>query len=180
MSKFLTFVILAVACELAVLSGWNNHPCIGQTSQEPKKEDSLPKRRILGKMDQKKAEELIRKEAEMGKTKVTGLLVVPKEMASFEGRVVEIQLFKIADKAADLVEKVELQDFSHKQGTETKKDFVIGAKARLEKEMKYYLTVFLLKDGQRTHIGEVPGKFLCTVLTKGQPREVTLKIRPVR
>jgi hypothetical protein len=125
-----------------------------------------------------------RKKTAEDTAKVTGTFIVPKELASFEGRVAEIQLFKIhpmiADKAADLVEKVEIKDFSHTQGTETKKGFVIGAKAKLEKDMKYYLTLFILKDGERTHMGEVPGKFLCTVLTQGQPNNVTLTVKQVR
>jgi hypothetical protein len=50
----------------------------------------------------------------------------------------------------------------------------------LEREMKYYLTLFLLKDGERTHMGEVPGKFLCTVLTQGEPKRVRLKAKEVR
>ena len=117
-------------------------------------------------------------------SKVTGTFVIPGEVASFEGRVVEILLFKIhpqlADKGADLVEKVEIKDFAHKQGTETKQEFVIGTKAKLEKELKYYITLFILKDGERTHMGAVAGKFLCTVLTQGEPNNVTLTVTQVR
>jgi len=153
---------------------------------------SSPERPIvkLEKIDGDKAKELLtapapKEEKEAQDTaKVTGTFLVPKERASFEGRVVEIRLYKIhpllADKAADLVEKVEIKDFAHTKGTEIKKEFVIGAKATLEKEMKYYLTLFILKDGERTHMGEVPGKFLCTVLTQGEPNNVTLKVKQVR
>jgi hypothetical protein len=116
--------------------------------------------------------------------KVTGTLVLPKELDSFDGRVVEILLFKIhpllADAPADQVEKVEVEDFAHTKGTETKKEFVIGAKAELESDKKYYVTLFILKDGKRTHMGEVPGKFLCTVLTNGEPNNVTLKAKEIR
>jgi len=116
--------------------------------------------------------------------KVTGTFVLPKELESFDGRVAEIRLYKIhpqlADAPADLVEKVELKDFAHTKGTETKKEFVIGAKAKLEKDMKYYLTLFILKDDQRTHMGELPGKFLCAVLTNGEPNRVTMKVKAVR
>ena len=116
--------------------------------------------------------------------KVTGTFILAKDLESFDGRVVEIHLYKIhtliADKAADLVEKVDIKDFSHIKGTESKKDFVIGAKAKLEEDQKYYLTLFILKGDQRTHMGEVPGKFLCTVLTNGEPNNVTLKVRAVR
>lgn len=117
-------------------------------------------------------------------SKVTGTFVLPKELDSFDGRVVEILLFKIhpllADAPADQVEKVEFNDFAHTKGTETKKEFVIGAKAKLESDKKYYVTLFILKDGKRTHMGEVPGKFLCTVLTNGEPNKVTMKVKEVR
>ena len=123
-------------------------------------------------------------EEEQDTAKVTGTFVVPKELESFDGRVVEVLLFKIhpllADAPADLVEKVEFKDFVHTLGTETKKEFLIGAKARLEMDKKYYLTLFILKDGKRTHMGEVPGKFLCTVLTNGQPSKVSLTVKMVR
>ena len=156
---------------------------------------SFPVRPIvkLEKIDNSKAEDLMaaaagpdaRDEKESPDTaKVTGTLIVPKDLASFEDRVVELRLYKIhpllADKAADLVEKLEIKDFSHTKGMETKKEFVIGAKAKLKKDMKYYLTLFILQDGERTHMGEVPGKFLCTVLTQGEPNNVTLTVRQVR
>jgi hypothetical protein len=117
--------------------------------------------------------------------RVTGTFLLPKELDSFDGRVVEIRLYKIhlmiADKAADLVEKVEIKDFAHTKGTETKKAFVVGAKAKLEKDMKYYLTLFILNDGQRTHMGEVsPGAEPPKVLTQGHPNKVTLTVRQVR
>ena len=46
--------------------------------------------------------------------------------------------------------------------------------------MKYYITLFILKDGKRTHMGGVPDKFLCTVLTQGEPNKVTLNVKPVQ
>jgi hypothetical protein len=121
-----------------------------------------------------------------GSTRVEGLLVVPAEVPSFAGRVVEIRLYKfdlrLADKAADLVEKLEIKDFSHQTGTETKRGFVIGDKRKLEARMSYYLTLFLLDQGKRTHIGEcrhARGN-LCRVLTDGNPSRVTLDVRPVK
>lgn len=118
-------------------------------------------------------------------TKVEGTFVIPKEVPSFEGRLVEIHLFKydpqIADKAADLVERVEIKDFSHTQGKVTKKDFAIGAKGTLEPEMSYYVTLFILQKEQRTHIGkcEHSKQFLCEVLTNGAPSRISLNVREV-
>jgi hypothetical protein len=118
-------------------------------------------------------------------TRVEGTVLVPKEVPSFGKRVVEIRLYsydpQIAGKAADLVEKVELKDFSHTAGKETRKAFVVGAKGALEPRMRYYLTLFLLEGGRRTHIGECePGKGPCKVLTDGNPSKVVVKVRAVK
>jgi RNA polymerase sigma factor (sigma-70 family) len=118
-------------------------------------------------------------------TRVEGTVVIPKEVASFEGRVLEIRLYKhdprIADKGADLVEKIEAKDFAHTQGKETKKEFVIGAKNDLEPKLGYYVTLFVLEKDQRTHLGEsAPGKGPCMVLTQGNPNKVSLTVREVK
>src|SRR5262249_10871722 len=85
--------------------------------------------------------------------RVEGMVIIPKEVASFEGRVLEIRLYKhdprIADQGADLVEKIEIKDFAHVQGKETKKDFIIGAKDNLEPKLGYYVTLFILEQGRR-------------------------------
>ena len=121
-------------------------------------------------------------QGETAKVDVTCL--VPEKIASFKGTL-ELCLYKIhpmiADQGADLVEKLEVKDFSHTQGTETKKTFEIGAKAKLDPTQKYYITCFVLgPKGERTHMGEPgDGKFLCYVLTQGNPKEATFKLRKV-
>jgi hypothetical protein len=88
---------------------------------------------------------------------------------------------RIADQPADLVEKVEIKDFAHTQGKETTKEFVIGAKDNLEPKLGYYGTLFILEQGQRTHVGEcADGKGLCKVLTQRQPNKVSLTGREVK
>lgn len=118
-------------------------------------------------------------------TKVTGTVIIPKEVASFEGRVVELRLYginkNVADKAADLIEKVELKDFSHVTGKETKKEFTIGAAGKLDANNRYYVTAFVLKKDDRTHIGtadHVKEPFN-KVLTDGNPREVTIRFKEI-
>jgi RNA polymerase sigma factor (sigma-70 family) len=116
---------------------------------------------------------------------VEGTVVIPKEVASFEGRVLEVRLYKhdprLADQPADLVEKVEVKDFAHTQGKETTREFVIGAKDNLEPKLGYYVTLFILEQGQRTHIGEcADGKGPCNVLTQGQPNKISLTVREVK
>lgn len=116
--------------------------------------------------------------------RVTGTLVLPADLDSFAGRCLEIRLYKIhpllADAPADLVDLVEMKDFGHEQGTETRQAFEIGGRAALEPDKRYYITCFVLDGEARTHIGETPEKDLCKVLTQGHPREVTLAGRPVR
>ena len=118
--------------------------------------------------------------------KVEGVFVIPKEVASFDGRLVEIRLYqydpRIAGKAADLVEKVEFRDFSHTAGKETKKEFVIGAKADVDPKRSYYVTFFILEKEKRTHMGKCDhdkdgiGK----VLTNGQPKIVSIKVAEIK
>lgn len=118
-------------------------------------------------------------------TKVTGTIVVPDVVASFSKRVLEIRLYefdpRIADKAATLVDKLEIQDFAHTTGSETKKDIVLGAKGKLNPMRSYYVTIFVLDGQTRTHIGDCDHakNNLAKVLTNGQPKQVKVTIRPV-
>ena len=117
-------------------------------------------------------------------TKVTGTVVVPKSVSSFTGRTLEIRLYAynpfLADVSADLVEKRLQKKFAHTQGKDTTTKFVVGAKGKLNPKLRYYLTVFLLENGKRTHIGEKDGKRgLCKVLTGGNPNKVRIIARQV-
>ena len=119
-------------------------------------------------------------------TKVTGTVVVPKEVASFDNRVVELRLYaldsKSAGKTADLVEKVEIKDFTHVTGKETKKEFTIGAKGELKENTKYYVTAFILKGEERTHLGQADHvkQPLNKVITDNNPREITIRFKELK
>ena len=78
--------------------------------------------------------------------------------------------------------KLEIKDLSHVQGQETKKDFVLGAKDKLEPTAGYYVTVFILQGEKRTHIGDSAqaNGGLRKVLTQGNPSKVSFKIRAVK
>jgi hypothetical protein len=115
-------------------------------------------------------------------TKVTGTVIVPKDLPSFEGRVLELRLYaieKTSEKKSELIEKVEIKDFTHIEGKETKKDFTIGAKGELKENARYYITAFVLKREDRTHIGQADHAkgLLNEVLTSGNPREVTIRFK---
>ena len=118
-------------------------------------------------------------------TKVTATVKLPAELASFAESTLELRLYefdpRLADAAANLVEKIEEVGFSHTSGTATERKIEIGAKGELKRGRGYYLTTFVLKGSGRTHIGERDGKpGLCKVLTDGNPREVTIVVRAVR
>jgi hypothetical protein len=119
-------------------------------------------------------------------TKVEGTFIIPKEVASFDDRLVEIRLYKfdprLADKSADLVEKAELKNFAHAAGKETKKDFVIGTKGMLEPNRDYYVTFFILDKGMRTHIGKCDHdkEGIGKVLTNGQPNKIKIEVREIK
>jgi hypothetical protein len=119
-------------------------------------------------------------------TKVKVAVVIPKDVASFEGRVLELRLYEYDPRAADtegkLVELVEEKGFKHEQGTDTKKELTISAKGKLDSTKGYYVTAFVLQDKQRTHIGQADNvkEPFNKVLTQGQPRDVTIRFKAVK
>lgn len=118
--------------------------------------------------------------------KITGTIAAPKALKSFDKLVLEVRLYeydpRIADKAADLVDKLEVKDFSHVEGKETTETIELGTKAKIKPGMSYYLTVFVLDGKDRTHIGDLahaPDGF-AKVLTNGEPRAIRGTLRPVK
>ncbi len=118
-------------------------------------------------------------------TKVIATVIVPKELASFSGRTLELRLYEydplLADGSADLVEKIAKADFSHSYGRPTKIEIEIGTTDRIKTRRHYYLTIFILEGNKRTHIGEKDGKQgPCRVITGGHPRQVTIIFRDIQ
>ena len=117
-------------------------------------------------------------------TRVTGTFTVPKEQASFEKLTLEIRLYeydpKVADKGADLVEKVEVKDFKHEKGKETVEKFEVGAKGMIKDGKAYYLTLYVLDGETRVSRGDLTHDAgLGKVLTGGHPREVKATARQI-
>ena len=111
--------------------------------------------------------------------------VVPARLESFKGHTLEVMLFKydprLADKAADLVERYESKDFAHTKGADTVKVFSLGKKEKLDEARGYYLTLFLLDGKTRTHIGECEhARGFAKVLTGTSPNEVSATFREVK
>jgi hypothetical protein len=116
---------------------------------------------------------------------VQGVLVIPKTVGSFEGHTLEIKLWEydpfLADVSAKLVDEFDAKTYGHTQGKDTETTFSVGTKLEPRQDRRYYITVFVLKDGKRTHIGEQGGKSgLCKVLTQGNPSSVKMIARVVR
>ena len=118
--------------------------------------------------------------------KVTGTITAPKSLKSFDKLVLEVRIYeydpRIADKAADLVDKLEVKDFSHTEGQDTIEKIELGAKAKIKPGLSYYITVFVLDGKDRTHIADLahaPDGF-AKVLSDGQPREIRGMLRSVK
>jgi len=129
--------------------------------------------------------------AEVVSTEVAGTMVIPADVASIKGSTVDIRLYEyqplLADAAATLVDQVQLKNFAHTKGKETKTAFSIGQKPgrKINQRMQYYVTLFIHSGDPartpRTHMGKpADGKFLCKVLTAGNPREIVMKVRAVK
>jgi hypothetical protein len=120
-------------------------------------------------------------------SKVTGEVVLPAGLASFEKVRLEVTLWeydpRLADASATRFDEVVVNDYAHTKGKDTRTAFTLGEKVNGGKTnagKAYYLTVFVTQRGRRTHIGEKDGKpGLCMVLTNGSPNEVKLTLRAV-
>ena len=119
-------------------------------------------------------------------TKVTGTVVTSKTVKDYAALTLELRLYEyhpfIADKPADLVAKLNLKDYAHKAGKETKTQFKVGEAGTIMAGMSYYLTCFVIDTkGKRYLMGEKDGKRgLCKVLTAGNPNKVNLILRDLR
>lgn len=117
-------------------------------------------------------------------TSVSGTVIIPAEVPSFVDSQLEIHLYKydpfLADVSAQLIDQFSVQNYSHIREHATKTTFELGTEDIFEPNMNYYITVFILANDIRTHIGEKDGKQgLFTVLSPESPRTYTAIIRPV-
>ncbi len=116
---------------------------------------------------------------------VRGDVLIPEKVGSFKDHALEILLWEydplLADAPATLIDKVFVEKYSHEEGKPTETPFAVGTKLKPREDRRYYITVFVVKGEDRTHIGEQDGKNgLCKVLTQGNPSTVKMIARPVR
>ena len=116
---------------------------------------------------------------------VSGIVIIPADLPSFAESKLEIRLYKfdplLADRPAQLIDRFSAQNYSHIEGKTTKTKFELGSQERIDPAMRYYITVFILSNDIRTHIGEKKGKQgLFTVLSANDPRHFSVWIRPVK
>lgn len=114
---------------------------------------------------------------------LTVTMVIPTGVPSFAGRTLELQLWEydpfLADASAKNIGKIIDPNFSHTAGKETRKKFAPGPKpADVKERMGYYVTLFVLDAGKRTHMGERDGnRGISKVLTQGAPKEIQMIVR---
>ena len=139
----------------------------------------VKERRIIKVQSLKTAEEGGNKKAAL-----TGTVVIPANLASFDSRTLEVKLWQydpfLADASADLFDELTVKDYCHETGTDTKTKFELGKPNAVREDRAYYLTVFVTDNGKRTHMGEKDGKRgLCQVLNRGNPSSVEMIVREV-
>ena len=123
---------------------------------------------------------------EPASTKVTGTVLTPKGVKDYFGLTLEVRLYEyhpfVAYKPADLVARLNLEEYDHKTGKETKTQFKVGEAGTIMPGMSYYITCFVIDaKGKRYLMGEKDGKRgLCKVLTGGNPNRVNLILRDLR
>ena len=115
---------------------------------------------------------------------LTGTVVIPASIVSFDGRTLEVKWWQydpfLADVSADLFDEWIIEDYSHETGTDTRTEFERGKPNALREDQAYSLRVFIIDNGKRTHIGERNGKRrLCKVLNRGNPSSVEMIVRKV-
>ena len=113
---------------------------------------------------------------------VQGHLYVEASANSFKGASVEVKLWsydpRLADRDAELVDELVVSDYHHQTGMTTRTRFILAKDLTPLSNRRYYLTAFVLKDGTRTHIGELEGMpGLCEVLSEGKPTVLAMRFR---
>jgi hypothetical protein len=76
---------------------------------------------------------------------------------------------RLADVGAALIDKRFVEGYAHVSGEATETPFRLAAKYEPRADRKYYLTCFILRGDERTHIGERDGESgLATIGTRGE------------
>lgn len=104
---------------------------------------------------------------------IRGRVIIPAAVAGFEGRTLELQLWeydpRLADVSATLIDKRLVEGYTHVSGEATETPFRLAAKYEPRADRKYYLTCFVLRGDERTHIGERDGESgLATIGMRGE------------
>ena len=119
-------------------------------------------------------------------SELTATLIIPQDVPSFAGLTLRVMLFEfdpfLADAPANKFDELEVQDFAHRTGTETKKTFFLGEKVnggKIRADRRYYLVTEIVDAaGKRTHYGDCTHrKGLCSVLSGDSPKKVEVKLR---
>jgi hypothetical protein len=112
-------------------------------------------------------------------------LIIPGKLPGFQNHVLEIALHEYDPhvKNKEIVfDKYIDKAFRHATGTDTVRNFTLGAARSTKPGMQYFVTVAIYDArGMRTHLGEKDGvRSLCSVLTVGKPNQVNMLVRPAK
>lgn len=115
---------------------------------------------------------------------VSIIVQAPAGLASIVGQRLDARLYRfdprLADAPATLVDSITVP-FAHRTGAATNTELTLSSHNGTAPGMGYYVTVFVLADGKRTHIGERNGEpGLMRVLDDGHPNDLHVILRPVR
>ncbi|MEW4561849.1 hypothetical protein AB1K70_04945 [Bremerella sp. JC770] len=115
---------------------------------------------------------------------VNGTITIPGSTSMEDGQTIEIKFFefdpRLADASADLIDEAVLTNIQHETGKTTEIPFAVGKDYEVKKDRRYYITVFVLQDKTRTHIGEIDGKRgLNKVLENGDRAPIDVILREV-
>ncbi|PQO25097.1 hypothetical protein C5Y96_26715 [Blastopirellula marina] len=116
---------------------------------------------------------------------VQGTITIPDSTTVEQGETIEVKLFEfdplLADAPAKLIDEKILTEIQHETGPSTEIPFALGSDLEVQKDCRYYITVFVLQGSDRTHIGEIEGKRgLNVVLQNGDRSPVNLILRPLK
>lgn len=116
-------------------------------------------------------------------------IVLPKPNLDMKDNVLEAKLWeydpRLPDETATVIDEVSEASFGteflfQKVAHPTETTFSLGCRFKPREDRGYYLTVFVLKDGKRTHVAESTDKrATCHVLTMGEPKSAKFVLKPV-
>src|SRR5262245_41850153 len=106
-------------------------------------------------------------------------LIIPGKHPGFQNKVLETSRHQydphVKNKEIEFDKLVD-KSFRHATGSDTMRNFTLGAARSTKPGMQYFVTIAIYDGrGKRTHVGEKDGvRGPCSVLTVGKPNQVNM------